>query len=133
MKRLLQSLITVALMASIGLHWVLLQSAAWIGMAVAYSVETGSVIEGVSDTFDGKHPCPLCKAVAKGLEEDRDAPARDRPSAPLEKAKEWPATLATVVAPRFFAPVRGMICWSAAILSPGRSLDSPLPPPPERA
>ena len=37
-------LLVAALMTSIGLHWAVLQSAAWVGMAVAYSVERGSVV-----------------------------------------------------------------------------------------
>lgn len=53
-------LVVIALMVSIGLHTVVIQSAAWVGMAVTYSMEKGSVVEGLSDTFDGAHPCPLC-------------------------------------------------------------------------
>ena len=66
MSRLSQILIVAALVLSIGLHWAVLQSAAWVGMAVAYSVEKGSLTEGLSDTFDGNHPCRLCKAVDEG-------------------------------------------------------------------
>ena len=66
MSRLSQILVVAALVLSIGLHWAVLQSAAWVGMAVAYSVEKGSLTEGLSDTFDGNHPCRLCKAVYEG-------------------------------------------------------------------
>jgi hypothetical protein len=65
MSRFAQTFIVATLVVSIGLHWVVLQSAAWVGMAVAYSVEKG-VMEGLNDTFDGNHPCPLCKAVDEG-------------------------------------------------------------------
>ena len=63
MSRLSQTLVVAALVVSIGLHWAVLQSAAWVGMAVAYTVEKGSLSEGLSDTFDGDHPCPLCMVV----------------------------------------------------------------------
>ncbi len=74
MSRLSQILVVAALVVSIGLHWAVLQSAAWVGMAVAYSIEKGSVTEGLSDTFDGEHPCLLCCAVKKGTESEKKDP-----------------------------------------------------------
>ena len=82
MSRLPQILVVAALVVSIGLHWAVLQSAAWIGMAVAYSVEKG-VIEGLSDTFDGAHPCPLCKAVDEG-KQDKEKTGAKSPIKKLE-------------------------------------------------
>ena len=61
-------------MVSIGAQWVVLQSAAWVGMAVSYSITEGSVKEGLSKTFDGQHPCALCKVVNKGQETDKKSP-----------------------------------------------------------
>lgn len=49
-----------------------LQGVAWMGMAVSYSIEEGSVSGGLSKTFDGEHPCPLCKIVKKANEEEGD-------------------------------------------------------------
>lgn len=71
MNRIARLLIVAALMVSIGLPWAALQSVAWIGMAVTYTVEKGSVLEGLSDTFDGEHPCPLCHAVSSGQEKEK--------------------------------------------------------------
>ena len=61
--------IVAALACSIGLHWGFLQSVAWVGMVVNYS-QSGTVTEALTKTFDGKHPCPLCKAVAAGKAEE---------------------------------------------------------------
>lgn len=58
-------------MVSIGAQWAVLQSAAWIGMAVSYSIKAGSVSEGLSQTFDGAHPCKLCCMVKKGTESEK--------------------------------------------------------------
>lgn len=58
----------LCLMVSIGLHTVVIQSAAWAGMLVSYSVQKGSVVQAVQDTFDGAHPCPLCKLAQKTTE-----------------------------------------------------------------
>jgi len=71
MKRIARFLIVAALMVSIGLPWAALQSVAWIGMAFTYTVEKGSMVAGLSDTFDGAHPCPLCHAVSAGQEKEK--------------------------------------------------------------
>ena len=55
----------LALVGMIGGHWALLQSAAWLGMAVNYSKHE-SVGVALEKTFDGKHPCKLCKLVRAG-------------------------------------------------------------------
>jgi hypothetical protein len=58
------------LCVTLGFHWVLLQSVAWMGMVVSYSCE-GSFKDAVSKTFDGKHPCPLCKLVREGKKNEQ--------------------------------------------------------------
>src|SRR5260370_9042023 len=55
---------------SFGMHWVVLQSLAWLGMAVTYSQEA-SFTEALSKTFDGKHPCKLCKFVAENEKSEK--------------------------------------------------------------
>lgn len=65
LKRLPRLLIALALASSIGLHWAFLQVVAWTGMVISYSQDR-PVTEAVSDTFDGQHPCKLCKQIAKG-------------------------------------------------------------------
>jgi len=63
--RLSKLSVVLALVMVIGGHWALLQSAAWLGMAVSFS-KTESVSVALEKTFDGKHPCPLCKIVKAG-------------------------------------------------------------------
>jgi hypothetical protein len=55
----------VALACSVGLHWSFLQSLAWTTMLVD-NLTTTSFPAAVQRTFDGKHPCALCKVIAKG-------------------------------------------------------------------
>lgn len=52
----------MALFVSLGGHMALLQSLAWGRMIVEYS-QAGSVKDAVVKTFDGKHPCELCKTL----------------------------------------------------------------------
>jgi hypothetical protein len=60
----------VALAGSIGLHWAFLQSVAWTTMLVG-DLGTFSFSEAVQRTFDGKHPCSLCRAVAQGKRSEK--------------------------------------------------------------
>ncbi|HTR43597.1 MAG TPA: hypothetical protein VMH87_18445 [Pseudomonadales bacterium] len=50
-------------MATLGAHWALLQTVAWTTM-LASNLQSTSFHEAMSMTFDGNHPCPLCKAIA---------------------------------------------------------------------
>ena len=53
-----------ALCCAIGLQWVALQSIAWTAMIVDYS-KHASLSKALAQTFDGAHPCSLCRIVAK--------------------------------------------------------------------
>lgn len=50
---------------SLGFQWTLLQSVAWTVMLLDRSAEMGWV-QAIETTFDGHHPCALCKVVRKG-------------------------------------------------------------------
>lgn len=62
--------VITALVLSLGLHWALLQTVAWTGMIVSYSLEE-NLSGAVAKTFDGQHPCCMCKAIQKGKSEER--------------------------------------------------------------
>jgi hypothetical protein len=53
----------ISLVAMLGAHWALLQTVAWTTM-LADNLRTRSLSESVERTFDGKYPCPICKAIA---------------------------------------------------------------------
>jgi hypothetical protein len=78
-------LATVLAIASVllasGGHWLLLQSVAWSGMLISYSTTT-SISEAISRTFDGNHPCKLCKVVQAGRENETDRPTLPSPRMP---------------------------------------------------
>ena len=55
----------MALTLSVGAHWALLQSLAWVGMTVSYA--KGSPLSvAISKALDGQHPCEICKFVQAG-------------------------------------------------------------------
>jgi hypothetical protein len=68
--RFAKTMMVAALVAMTGGHWVLLQSVAWTTM-LADNLSCGSVTEAVARTFDGKHPCPSCKAIAAGKKSEK--------------------------------------------------------------
>ena len=62
------------LLVSMGGHLVLMQTVAWSRMLADFSSQS-SFKEAVAKTFDGEHPCAMCKVVKKSKsEEDKKAP-----------------------------------------------------------
>jgi hypothetical protein len=71
--RICKSLVAVLLIFSVGGHWAVLQSVAWVSMVVQYSQEAPIEV-AVAKTFDGKHPCKICKFVKEGKESEEKGP-----------------------------------------------------------
>ena len=120
-------LLIAALMVSIGAQWAVLQSVAWVSMAVSYSIKEGSIATGLSKTFDGEHPCPLCCAVEKGTESEKKDP-KSKDSKKLKQdlfASE--ARVVVIEAPK---KVRLPQAASEVVLS---RLEAPAVPPPRCA
>jgi hypothetical protein len=67
-------LVIVALVLATGAHWAALQTVAWTTM-LANNLRTQSVSEAVSETFDGRHLCPLCKAIAAAKKSEKKSEA----------------------------------------------------------
>jgi hypothetical protein len=63
-------LLILALLGATGTHWMMLQSVAWATM-LADNAQTNSFAEALEKTFDGRHPCALCKQIAKGRQSER--------------------------------------------------------------
>ena len=53
------------LLAVMGGPWSIMQVVAWTTM-LAGNLRAGSFSQAVTHTFDGQHPCSLCKAIAAG-------------------------------------------------------------------
>ena len=68
--RLSRLIVVLALLVSIGGHWALLQSVAWTRMIVERSGGQ-SFSRAVQTTFDGEHPCHLCKRISEGKQGER--------------------------------------------------------------
>ena len=67
---LLKWLTVVTLTFVLGGHWAILQSVAWVTMVAGYS-QADPFKEALVKTFDGRHPCPICKFVAQGKKSEQ--------------------------------------------------------------
>lgn len=65
MRALRSILIGFMLLAITGGPWPILQAVAWTTM-LANNLRAQPFSEAMTRTFDGQHPCNLCKAIAAG-------------------------------------------------------------------
>ena len=101
----------------------MLQTVAWTGMLVTYAQQT-SIRDAVAKTFDGKHPCRLCKLVREGQQSEKESPAL----LPLIKIESMPCATAFVLYPP--EPISLPL---PADLSAARRVESPPFQPPRAA
>ena len=106
-----------------GLHWAFLQSVAWVGMVVTYA-QHESLPTALSKTFDGKHPCELCRAVAKGQQSEK----HHDPLTTLKKQGLVGATV-SVTSLNLSAPEIEPVLIRRAFSAPNRPHTPPSPPP----
>ena len=72
-------LVLLAFLSAIGAHWFVLQSVAWTTM-LAENLRTASLPRAVERTFDGKHPCALCKKISKSKQHEKKTEFRVEPN-----------------------------------------------------
>ena len=63
--RLGHILLILALLGATGGHWAVLQTIAWADM-LTNNLQTESVGEAFTKTFNGAHPCKMCKQISAG-------------------------------------------------------------------
>jgi hypothetical protein len=113
-------MVIAALVLSTGLHWAALQTVAWTTMLAA-NLNNESFSQAVSETFDGQHLCPLCKAIAASRKSQQK-----NESASLTLKMEFPPAAANVVLipPSQFELLPVPDCFA------GLTFQKPLLPPP---
>jgi hypothetical protein len=74
-SRIAHAGVVLALCLSIGAHWVVLQSVAWGTMVVQYSQHV-PLSQAVAQTFDGDHPCNLCKRISAAQHSEKKGDAQ---------------------------------------------------------
>ena len=67
-------MVVLALVLSTGLHWAALQTVAWTAMFASH-LQSDSLVQAFDKTFDGQHPCCLCKAIAAAKQSGKKSAA----------------------------------------------------------
>lgn len=73
LREVTQFLLVSFLALWVGGNWIFLQSCAWVSMTVSFS-QQASVSQAIRWTFDGQHPCQLCKIVKEGRKSETKSP-----------------------------------------------------------
>jgi hypothetical protein len=68
--KIARALIVLSLVFAIGGHWAFLQSVAWLGMTVKFA-QSDTLSGAIRKTFDGLHPCKICKIVREGKDSEK--------------------------------------------------------------
>ena len=97
------------LVFTLGLHWAFLQTIAWTGMIVRHAL-AAPLSQAVSKTFDGKHPCALCKFIKSGrAEEEKQERKQVKPAFKLELGPIWQATAFTLAQSHLRIPAPDLV------------------------
>jgi hypothetical protein len=118
-RRTLGLLLCAALLSSLGTPVVLVQGFAWARMAVRFARRDG-VKRSLDETFDGRHPCALCRMVGRAARPGPTLAARPEPR-PEAALPARPVLVARVEARPVEAP--------AASARPSRASPPDAPPP----
>lgn len=123
MRSALKAITVLVLVLTLGLHWALLQTVAWTGMIISYSRDA-TFTEAVSKTFDGEHPCKMCKIIKKGRGEEKQQQQKQE-SKPDSKIKlALPEIAFSLISPASEAELPSVDQWATA-----RSYEPPKPRP----
>jgi hypothetical protein len=77
-----RGLVILALCLAVGLDRVALQSVAWTTMLVTNAQHSSSLVQVVARTFDGQHPCDLCKRISSAQHSQKKQPTQPSPAKP---------------------------------------------------
>jgi hypothetical protein len=118
---LLRIVLVAMILVMTGGHWLILQSVAWAKMIIDYS-RSSSIRIAVEQTFDGRHPCGMCKWIQKEKQSSKQ-PELKRSSAPDNVVFVETCTFS------FFDPPYSWIPEDGDFTPPARCDPPPVPPP----
>jgi hypothetical protein len=121
--RIHKLIVVAVLTVSIASPWALLQTLAWAGMLVKFS-RHASFTAAISLTFDGNHPCALCKEIQVSKSKERKETRSGWESATRDLKLDFPPQGVFLPPPPEFC----LVPWFLAALS-ARADPPPVPPP----
>lgn len=124
LNRVVRTLAVLLLALFLGAHWLALQSVGWATMLVTRT-QTSGWQEAVRTTFDGLHPCAVCRLVAAGKKAESEQVTVYKPTKLESAAMGEPLRI-----PDPPLPLPVLVEVTCIPSSPCRP---PLPPPPRAA
>ena len=121
-RRLGNLAVVIGLALTLASPWGVLKSIAWASMLVDFSRQE-NLARAVSMTFDGQHPCGLCKAIDAGKAQERKQPSQTSPT--VTDLKLFPPPSALV----FLHPPTPGVLSDTPVLPDARGEPPPTPPP----
>ena len=118
-RRFARWLAVVLLIQMSGGHLLLLQTVAWGGMTISFA-QTERLTAALKKTFDGKHPCKLCRMIAEEKKSDKKKE--------LQQFETKIDFLCEVKALALFPPAFDFVSLCFSALQP-RTESPPTPPP----
>jgi hypothetical protein len=119
-RRIGHGLLIVALLSATGGHWALLQTVAWATM-LANNARTECLADAITKTFDGRHPCPMCRQIAESRQSEKKSDMQ------IETRKlEYPREVAVFI----FTPPNHFFLLGERISSAPLLTEAPPTPPP---
>ena len=116
----------LAVFAAGGGHWMALQSVAWARMLVAYS-QQADFATALEQTFDGAHPCPMCKKISQDRAQERS----EQPAGAPSVSRAAPETLCLAAGQDIpLVPVRTAFVRAHDLAAPADRVQPPPTPPP---
>ncbi len=116
----------MAVFAAGGGHWMALQSVAWARMLVTYS-QQADIVTALEQTFDGAHPCPMCKKIGQ----DRAQERQEQPAGAPSSSRAVPETLCLAAGQEIpLVPVRIAFVRLPDFAVPADRAQPPPTPPP---
>ncbi len=104
----------------LGAQWTLLQTVAWTTM-LANNLRTHSLSESLTRTFDGKHPCLMCRAIAAA----KNSQGKNQSTLSWQKLEFPPVAQSFVL----IAPTRSHLSPQADSFAASLPRKPPTPPP----
>ncbi len=129
---LLRKLTAIALCLLMQGPAMLVQEVAWAKMLVSYTQERG-LKRGVIETFDGNHPCDLCKKAAELRQQEQPQDPAEKQLPTQRQRLAWAEMVASEL---LKMPVIHGHDISVSVIActaddPGKGADAPDSPPPE--
>jgi hypothetical protein len=110
----------------------LVQEVAWVKMLVSYTQERG-LKRGVIETFDGEHPCSLCKKAAELRQQEQPQDPAEKQLPAQRQRLAWAEMVASELLKMPVIHGHDISVNLIACISrdSGKGADAPVPPPPE--